>query len=161
MGIMKKKQDKVKNSISNDLDGDGYSTPVDPDDSDPNINPAATVVPDKTLDNALVSFTLNPDRLRSGDPVLTGAVTGEIGLAGPAPAGGVQVDISGGASVPQGAVRVAEGQTMGRFTLDGMFPLLFPVGAFFGRTGVAADMVFEARLGEVTKTAVLHLVPAS
>ena len=61
--------------------------------------------------------------------MITGAVTGEIGLDGPAPAGAVQVDISGGASVPQGAVRVAEGQTMGRFTLDAMFPLLFPVGA--------------------------------
>jgi hypothetical protein len=158
MGIMKKKHDTVKNSISNDLDGDGYSTLVDSDESDPNINPGATAVPDKTLDYALVSFTLNPDTVRSGTPVITGAVTGEIGLDRPAPAGGVQVDISGGASVPQGAVVVAEGQMMGRFTLDGMFPLLFPVGTFFGLSGVAAEMVFEARLGEVTKTAVLHVV---
>ena len=44
---------------------------------------------------------------------------------------------------------------MGRFPLDGIFPLLFPVGSAFAAD---ADMVFEARLGEVTKTAVLNVV---
>jgi hypothetical protein len=34
-----------------DLDGDGYSAAVDSDDSDPNINPGATEVPDNAVDD--------------------------------------------------------------------------------------------------------------
>jgi hypothetical protein len=104
---------------------------------------------------ALVSFALNPDtvgRMRfvrgtQDDPVFTGGgdVSFEVGLDGPAPPGGVQVDILRDGAVFFQIV-VAEGVTTGAQTVS-FAPEDVP------RLG---DYAFEARLGDVTKTAVLH-----
>ena len=100
---------------------------------------------------ALVSFALNPDTVHGA--VSGGVGTGlnaevslEVGLNGPAPPGGVQVDILGALlGVPP--VFVAEGQTMGSQILT----------LTTGDTS-AGDYEVQARLGDVTKSAVLHVV---
>jgi hypothetical protein len=103
---------------------------------------------------ALVSFALNPDTVArmtvvgaaTETPVVLGGgdVSFEVGLDGPAPPGGVQVDI-----LRDGAVffpmLVAEWKTMGAQTVS-----------FEGGEVPRGDYVFEARLGDVTRTAVLH-----
>src|SRR5215218_4012122 len=90
---------------------------------------------------ALVSFTLTPNTVASDG---FQSVMAEIGLDGPAPPGGVQVDISGAMSF---SVLVNEGDQTTSFPLP---PL--PIGT-------VGDFLFEARLGEVSKTAHLQVVP--
>ena len=89
---------------------------------------------------ALQSLTLNPDTIPA-DQTGTFAVSYEVGLDGPAPPGGVQVEIVDGPSV-----FVTEGQTTGSQT-------------FTPTTRPAGEYPVEARLGEVTKTAILRVVP--
>jgi hypothetical protein len=83
------------------------------------------------------------------DPIFLGGgeVSFEVGLDGPAPPGGVQVDIlrDGALFLP---ILVAEGETMGTQTVS------FEPEA--GNVPPRGDYMFEARLGDVTKTAVLH-----
>jgi hypothetical protein len=95
-----------------------------------------------------VSFTLNPDTITVSGPA--GVGTGpefsfEVELDAPAPADGVQVDItSGGQEFVSLLVR--EGQTAASqaITLSDQTP--------------PGDYPFEARLGEVLETAMLHVV---
>jgi hypothetical protein len=109
----------------------------------------------------LVSFKLNPSTVMhkeagiAHDPL--GEISFEVGLNKPAPPGGVQVDISGwtGTNLQvQGAaavrsVSIPEGQMMG-------------VSSLSQRIAVRAatpngDYELEARLGEATLTALLHV----
>jgi hypothetical protein len=94
---------------------------------------------------ALVSLTVNPDTIPI-DQVGTTEVSFEAGLDGPAPPGGVQVEIA--FSDSPAAVflcQVAEGQTTGSQTIR--------------RGSPVGENQVQARLGEVTKTAVLNVVP--
>jgi hypothetical protein len=93
---------------------------------------------------ALVLFTLNPDTVAVGG--MSGAMAGdvivEVGLDGPAPPGGVQVDI-----LTVGfSIFIAEGAT------TGSQPFSVPDDAPVG------DYEFEAHLGDVTLQAILHVV---
>jgi hypothetical protein len=91
---------------------------------------------------ALQSFTLTPDTFPADQAGAT-TVSFEVGLDRPAPPGGVQVDISG----PFGAaMRVDEGQSTGSQQVT---PTVMPAG----------DYELVARLGEVSKAAVLRIVP--
>jgi hypothetical protein len=112
-------------------------------------------IPIEVPEGDLVSFTLTPDTVTSST-VEPPSVVLEVGLDGPAPPGGahVQVDVfdlqSGlpTAFGPGFALLLGEGETTKSTTL----PVLLT-------TAVAVDFLFEARLGDVTLTAVLHLLP--
>jgi Galactose oxidase, central domain len=98
---------------------------------------------------ALVSFVLNPDTVIGGGSAGGGGdVSFEVGLDGPAPPGGVQVDIFFEQNLVL-SVFVAEGQGSGSQTLP------MPAGQPLG------DYPLEAKLGEVSLTAVLHVVPGA
>jgi hypothetical protein len=95
---------------------------------------------------ALVSFTLNPDTIPAipigGQPA--SVVSFEVGLDGPAPPGGLQVDVFQEGTVFF-SIFVAEGETTGSQTDE--------------LTAGVGDYVLEARLGESSLRAVLHVVP--
>jgi hypothetical protein len=114
----------------------------------------------------LLSFRLNPDSVQVpgafGSIPFAGSVTGEVGLDGPAPPGGVQVDIF--------LVRRPDGEiTLGRITTTSVEEerlvrsVVVPEGETTASGGGVSyagdwdgDFVYEARLGTVTLTAVLH-----
>jgi hypothetical protein len=128
----------------------GFSAlPADPDVADSVLadtwEVAIEEIPVHGPGPALVSFALNPDMLSESSP--SRQVSFEVGLDGPAPPGGVQVFI-GGTVLPTAVapIAVAEGQTMGVVTVT------FPSGVSPG------NYQLEAKMGDVTKTAVLHLV---
>jgi hypothetical protein len=93
---------------------------------------------------ALVSFELNPDTILE---TTGGQISFVVGIDGPAPAGGIQVDIFHAESVML-SVLVTEGEAMGSSEIS------VPAGTPLG------DYEFVARLGEVDMTAILHVVPA-
>jgi hypothetical protein len=97
-----------------------------------------------------MSFTLNPDTVAAGGVVgsMPNEFSFDVALDGPAPAGGVQVDIFFEQNLVL-SVFVAEGQTTGSQTLT--LPGEQPLG----------DYQLEARLGDVSLTAVLHVVPGA
>jgi hypothetical protein len=98
----------------------------------------------------LVSFTINPDTVVAGAGVVTGMpaeFSFDVGLDGPAPAGGVQVDIFSDGQLML-SVFVPEGQTTGSQTV--MLPDEVPPG----------DYPFQARSGAVALDATLHVLPS-
>jgi hypothetical protein len=108
---------------------------------------------------ALQSLTLHPDTVRSG---ATEQLLVEIGLDGPAPPGGVNVQVDvfriGADGLPESAqamgtalpIFVGEGETTGS--------LAVPASFRFAPPGIVEDFRFEARLGDVSRTAVFHIV---
>ena len=96
---------------------------------------------------ALVSFAINPDTVVGGGVPEAGGgdVSFEVGLDGPAPPGGVQVEILYEEALIF-SVLVAEGETAGSLTLSLTGDQ--PVG----------DYELEARLGDFSIPAVLHVV---
>ncbi len=96
---------------------------------------------------SLVSFALNPDTIPGEGPAEPGTdVSFEVGLDSPAPPGGVQVDVWTGENILL-SVWVPDGATMGSLAVT--LPGDLPVG----------DYELQARLGDDTATAVLHVVP--
>ena len=99
----------------------------------------------------LLSFAFNPDTVVvSPLPLLFGkypTLVGEVGLDAPAPPGGVQIDIwrHGSAVFFAGTIVVAEGEETGSGTVE-------------WRGTSLIDREYEARLGDVRLTAVLHVV---
>jgi hypothetical protein len=108
-------------------------------------------IPTEGPDHAvsLVSFAVNPDEVFGNWAGVMFSF--EVGLDGPAPPGGVQVDIVSIPSLmPVGFVFVAEGETTGSQTV----PYPFSGVSMFG-----GELQLLARFGEVAKTAWIR--PAS